>query len=105
MDIDFVTREEFIEEVEKLQDPGVPLEKIEIEDKAYLGQLMQNIQERGLSEPLLVLVRRDGSKILWDGHHRLIVLKRLGWKKVPITFMSEKAYMKQSLGGSYDYAD
>ncbi len=84
METELVSREEFLEEVEKLTDPCCPLDKIEVEDKRYLQALLGSIVVEGYRDPLLILVREDGSKILYDGHHRLIVLKRLGRKKVPI---------------------
>lgn len=100
IELSSLPKEEFIEEVRAISDPNIPLKRLEVEDAGRLSYLLDKIQREGLLEPLLILVKSDGSKILWDGHHRLIVLERLGWRKVPVTYQSEKSFLRE---GGADY--
>ena len=60
----------------------LPLDLIEINDK-----LLEDIKQNGIKEPIEIRVRKDGSKIVWDGLHRLAIAVRLGIKDIPIIFI------------------
>lgn len=53
-------------------------------DADTLAKIEGNIQRTGLCPPLIVRKHpsRKSKYIVIDGHHRLQILKRLGWKKV-----------------------
>jgi len=57
----------------------LPLPLVEINDK-----LLDDIVENGIQEPIEVRVREDGSKIVWDGLHRLAIAVKLGLETVPV---------------------
>ena len=60
----------------------LPLNLIEINDK-----LLEDIEKNGIQEPIEIRVRKDGSKIVWDGLHRLAIAVRLGIKDIPVIFI------------------
>ncbi len=60
----------------------LPLDLIEIDDK-----LLEDIKQNGIKEPIEIRVRKDGSKIVWDGLHRLAIAVRLGIKDIPVIFI------------------
>ena len=60
----------------------LPLDLIEINDK-----LLEDIKKNGIQEPIEIRVRKDGSKIVWDGLHRLAIAVRLGIKDIPVIFI------------------
>ena len=60
----------------------LPLDLIEINDK-----LLEDIKKNGIKEPIEIRVRKDGSKIVWDGLHRLAIAVRLGIKDIPVIFI------------------
>ena len=60
----------------------LPLDLIEINDK-----LLEDIKKNGIQEPIEIRVRKDGSKIVWDGLHRLAIAVRLGIKDIPVLFI------------------
>ncbi len=60
----------------------LPLDLIEINDK-----LLEDIEKNGIKEPIEIRVRKDGSKIVWDGLHRLAIAVRLGIKDIPVIFI------------------
>jgi ParB-like chromosome segregation protein Spo0J len=84
VELEWVPKEEFIEELEKISDPNVPLKELEISDERYLRALMRSIKIEGFRDPILIEVRSNGTKMIYDGHHRLIALKKLGRKKAPV---------------------
>ena len=71
-------QETLIARLKSLADPNVPLDRLAVEDAAYIELLMERIRQEGQQEPIVVLQRKDGTKIIWDGHHRLIALEKLG---------------------------
>ena len=74
------------EDVLKLE-MRIPLDLIEKDEPNYLAQLTHEVEKYGITEPITIRVRGDGSKIVWDGLHRLIVAQRLGIKEIPVTYI------------------
>lgn len=71
--------------VEELRDPKrVDLvRKVNAEftrSDGYVQELMDDLAENGLEEPLSVFVEIDGSITLSDGTHRAYCAHQLGWK-------------------------
>jgi len=66
------------EEILKLE-TRLPLELIEIND-----ELLEEIRLNGIKEPIEIRVREDGSKIVWDGLHRLAIAVKLNLECVPV---------------------
>lgn len=62
------------------------LTEIQRKDIQILDDLEVAIRHRGFDEPLLVLIDKNGKVVLRDGHHRLVVSRRLGIKKLPVRF-------------------
>ncbi len=67
----------------------IPLALIRKDEKVYLERLTIEIEKEGITEPITIRVREDGSRIVWDGIHRLIVAQNLGMKSVPVKFIGE----------------
>ena len=59
----------------------LPLELIKPDDK-----LLEDIRLNGIQEPIEVRVRKDGSQIVWDGLHRLVIAQKLGIKEIPVIY-------------------
>ena len=59
----------------------LPLSLVEINDK-----LLDDIAINGIREPVEIRVREDGSKIVWDGLHRLAIAVKLDLETVPVFF-------------------
>jgi len=59
----------------------LPLPLVEINDK-----LLEDVRENGILEPIEIRIREDGSKIVWDGLHRLAIAVKLGLETVPVFF-------------------
>ena len=59
----------------------LPLELIEIDDK-----LLEDIRLNGIREPIEIRVREDGSQIVWDGLHRLVIAQKLGIEDIPVIY-------------------
>ncbi len=59
----------------------LPLNLIEIDNK-----LLEDIKENGIQEPVEIRIRKDGSKIVWDGLHRLKIAVMLDIKDVPVIY-------------------
>jgi len=57
----------------------LPLPLVEINDK-----LLDDIVINGIQEPIEVRVRADGSRIVWDGLHRLAIAVKLDLETVPV---------------------
>ncbi len=74
-------------ELAKIQDPNVPLARLWREDRANIEKLMSNIRASGVVDPVEVVVRKDGSKMLWDGHHRVVAAQKLGIDDIPIKYV------------------
>lgn len=54
-----------------------------------IDELAENIDRVGLINPLKVY-EKEGEYILLAGQKRLLAVKKLGWKKVPVTFAHPK---------------
>lgn len=61
----------------------LPLNLVEVEIDAAL---LEDIQKNGILEPIEIRVREDGSRIVWDGLHRLAIAVKLELKSVPVFF-------------------
>lgn len=59
----------------------LPLNLVEID-----AALLEDIQKNGILEPIEIRVREDGSRIVWDGLHRLAIAVKLELKSVPVFF-------------------
>jgi len=68
----------------------VPIEKIIDPDIWNLDveQLIKDIEQNGLKEPLYVSKVGDLYKVV-DGNHRQRALKKLSWKKIPCMVFDE----------------
>ena len=79
-----------------------PIEKLWADERAYLDKLTAEIEREGLTEPITIRVRDDGSLIVWDGMHRLAVAQKLGIKDIPVEFIGNiSAFSKRYLGDQY----
>lgn len=75
--------------------PDVPLEKIVISENNVrkseitkgIDDLKKSIQEIGLQHPPLAFPKRDQYEVV-IGQRRLVALKELGWKKIPLLIRS-----------------
>ena len=77
-----------LEQVSKLE-TRIPIDLIRKDEVAEIGRLTKEIQDEGIKEPITIRVREDGSQIVWDGIHRLIVAQDLGLENVPVKFIGE----------------
>ena len=77
-----------LEQISKLE-TRIPLDIIRKDEAAEIERLTKEIQKEGIKEPITIRVREDGSRIVWDGMHRLIVAQNLGIKNVPVHFIGE----------------
>ena len=59
----------------------LPLRLVEIN-----AALLEDIQKNGILEPVEIRIREDGSRILWDGLHRVKIAAALGLEFVPVFF-------------------
>lgn len=59
----------------------LPLNLVEID-----AALLEGIQKNGILEPIEIRVREDGSRIVWDGLHRLAIAVKLDLAAVPVFF-------------------
>jgi len=71
------TEYEFVENIKI--DPEYSLLVPILSDEEY-ARLKESIADVGLYEPIVV----NQDKVLLDGHHRLKVVKELGWNKIPV---------------------
>lgn len=78
-----------LDEISKLE-VRIPLDLIRKDEPETLARLTEEIKKEGITEPITIRVREDGSMIVWDGIHRLIVAQNLGIKNVPVRFIGEK---------------
>lgn len=65
----------------------IPLELLWKDERAYLDKLTAKIEAEGITEPITIRVREDGSQIVWDGLHRLAVAQKLGIKEIPVIYI------------------
>ncbi len=78
-----------VDEVAKYE-TRIPLDLIRKDEKEYLAKLTEQIKKEGITEPIVIRIREDGSHILWDGIHRFIVAQDLGIKNIPVRFIGEE---------------
>lgn len=64
----------------------IPLELLWKDEQDYLDKLTESIKKLGITEPIEIRVREDGSMIVWDGLHRLAVAERLGIEEIPVIY-------------------
>ncbi|KKK93891.1 hypothetical protein LCGC14_2688330, partial [marine sediment metagenome] len=62
-------------------DLWLPLLQVGIDDK-----LMADIKQNGIQEPVEIRIREDGTKIVWDGLHRLAIAVQLDIKSIPVFY-------------------
>lgn len=67
-----------LEEILKLE-TRLPLSLVEIRP-----DLEADILQNGIREPIEIRVRGDGSQIVWDGLHRLVIAVKYEFKNVPV---------------------
>ncbi|MBA7703797.1 hypothetical protein ES703_112591 [subsurface metagenome] len=65
----------------------IPLELLWKDEPNYLDKLTEEIREHGITEPITIRVREDGSMIVWDGLHRLAVAQKLGIEQIPVIYI------------------
>lgn len=65
----------------------IPLDLLWKDEREYLNRLTFKIEEEGITEPITIRVREDGSQIVWDGLHRLAVAQLLGIKEIPVIYI------------------
>ncbi|KKM91658.1 hypothetical protein LCGC14_1226350, partial [marine sediment metagenome] len=75
-----------VAEVSKLE-TRIPLDLIRKDEAAGIARLTEEIQAEGIKEPIVIRIRDDGSQIVWDGMHRLIVAQDLGLENIPVRFI------------------
>ena len=70
---------------------NIPLGRVlKMETRLPLGlvgipdELLEDIRENGIKEPIEIRVREDGSMIVWDGLHRLAIAVKLQLETVPV---------------------
>jgi len=86
-----------IDEVIKLSDPNVSLEKLRANERPYLDNLKKQIQEQGLREPLEIESTAGSEaesyqdEYISNGNHRLAVLQELGVKDIPVRYKEVQA--------------
>ena len=78
-----------LEEVSKLE-TRIPIDLIRRDEAVEIKRLTEEIQREGITEPITIRIREDGSMIVWDGIHRLIVAQDLGIKDIPVRFIGEE---------------
>ena len=76
-----------LEEISKYE-TRIPLDLIRKDEPLSLERLTKEIKKEGIKEPITIRVREDGSRIVWDGLHRLIVAQNLGIENVPVKFIT-----------------
>ncbi|KKN33633.1 hypothetical protein LCGC14_0801710 [marine sediment metagenome] len=65
----------------------IPLDLIRKDEPLSLERLTKEIKKEGIKEPITIRIREDGSRIVWDGLHRLIVAQDLGIKEIPVIYI------------------
>ena len=64
-----------------------PLDALKAAEPETIAQLTEEIREQGITEPIVIRIREDGSAVVWDGLHRLIVARDLGIENIPVTYI------------------
>ena len=78
-----------VSEVSKLE-TRIPLDLIRKDEVTEIARLTREIQAEGIKEPIVIRIRDDGTQIVWDGIHRLIVAQDLGLENIPVTFIGDE---------------
>jgi small-conductance mechanosensitive channel len=73
-----------------IEEHGVTL-PADPEQVAEADQLMSNIRERGLLQPIVVAPLPNGRYRIIAGQKRFIACRRLGWKSIPVVIRQEAA--------------
>jgi len=89
-----------LEQISKLE-TRFPIEKLWTHEKAYLDKLTTEIEREGMTEPITIRVREDGSQIVWDGMHRLAVAQKLGIENIPVKFIGDIAKLPETAEVSF----
>jgi len=77
-----------LDEISQLE-TRISLDLIRKDEAAEIERLTEKIREEGLKEPITIMVREDGSRVVWDGMHRLIAAQTLGIKNIPVKYIGE----------------
>lgn len=65
----------------------MPLELLWKDEPDHMAQLTAKAMKHGITEPITIKVREDGSMVIWDGLHRLAVAERLGIEEIPVIYI------------------
>jgi len=63
-------------------DPAIVEQQSTPEHKSRTEKLAQDIHEKGLKDPIVVLKQLKGEFKLIEGYHRYMACKSLGWKEI-----------------------
>jgi ParB-like chromosome segregation protein Spo0J len=78
-----------LEQLAEYADPNLPGHLIRSNEAPYLKNLMNSIADKGVQNPLEVMIRPDGRHILWEGNHRLAAAQDLGYiTELPVKYIS-----------------
>jgi len=90
-------------EAATLEDPNIPLVRLWEEEKPYIQNLMRDIKEHGIREPIQIKETPGGGQIVWEGHHRLVAAQQLGIKDIPVEFLdvAGKGIVSPEFGTEY----
>jgi len=50
-------------------------------------QLAQHMKENGMTEPIVLVIGKNGQARIGEGNQRLLIAKQIGIKKVPVRFI------------------
>ncbi len=78
-----------VSEVSKLE-TRIPLDLIRKDEAETIARLTEDIRKEGIKEPIVIRIRDDGTRIVWDGIHRLIVAQDLGLENIPVRFIDDE---------------
>ena len=78
-----------VSEVSKLE-TRIPLDLIRKDEVTEIARLTEEIRAEGIKEPIVIRIRDDGTQIVWDGIHRLIVAQDLGLENIPVRFIGDE---------------
>jgi len=82
-----------------------PLDALKAAEPETIAQLTSEVQAEGaITEPIVIRVRADGSRVVWDGMHRLIAARDLGLQDIPVNYIGEGAAGLQYKGLSFKNA-
>lgn len=76
-----------IKDIERWANANISLSELAKEDRAYMAKLQDDMEKYGQLRPIDIKINRDGSKYIHDGHHRLIIAKKLGWSKMNVKYV------------------